>query len=361
MEAPPTAWDFVVDRQDLGKAALEPAPSPQDLVLQEGEALLEIERFALTANNITYGVIGDAFGYWRFFPATGEGRGRLPVWGFATVTRSAAADVPVGLRLYGYWPMSTHLVARLRPQGQGFQEVSPHRAQLPPTYNSYNLVPSDDGMDDHRALLRPLFYTSFLLDDFLAEAGFWGAGTVILSSASSKTAMGLAWLLRRRGGVKVVGLSSPANARKLEAFDLYDEVIPYARAGDLAALAPAVFVDFAGDRPVVEAVHTGLGDGLVQSVIVGATHYDARAGAVEVLPGPAPVLFFAPDHIRKRAAEWGLAEIETRFDAALRAFVAASPWLTLVQHHGPQALEAVYRQVLDGRSSPELGHIIRPL
>ena len=48
---------------------------------------------------------------------------------------------------------------------------------------------------DYQALLRPLFMLSFLVDDFLAENEFYGARRVMLSSASSKTAFGLAHLL----------------------------------------------------------------------------------------------------------------------------------------------------------------------
>ena len=74
-------------------------------------------------------------GYWKFFPAP-EGQGRIPVWGFAQVVRSNAADAPEGLRLFGYWPMSSHTVLRLEARASGFVETSPHRAELPGAYNA---------------------------------------------------------------------------------------------------------------------------------------------------------------------------------------------------------------------------------
>jgi hypothetical protein len=76
----------------------------------EGEVLVKIDRFAFTANNITYAVVGDQFGYWQFFPSTGNDTknwGILPVWGFADVVASNAEDVPVGERLFGYFPLAT--------------------------------------------------------------------------------------------------------------------------------------------------------------------------------------------------------------------------------------------------------------
>ena len=101
-------WDLLVDRKDLRRTTLVPADP--DIVLADGEALLAVESFALTANNITYGAVGDQVGYWKFFPAP-DGLGRIPVWGFARVVRSSAADAPVGLRLFGYWPMSRMIQA----------------------------------------------------------------------------------------------------------------------------------------------------------------------------------------------------------------------------------------------------------
>ncbi len=347
------AWDIVVDRDDLRRAQRISAPEMQ--ALAEGEVELAVERFAITANNITYGALGDAFGYWKFFPAA-EGKGRIPVWGFATVVRSEAAEVPVGLRIFGYLPMSDRYVTRLAKGRNGFVDTSPHRAELPPTYNAYNEAPVDD-LDDHRALLRPLFMTSWLLDDFLSEQA--DLKTLVLTSASSKTAMGLAWLARKRG-IKVVGLTSPGNAARLAELDLYDAIVPYAEAGALEAEGPAVLVDFAGDRAAQVAVHTALGERLVRSLIVGATHWEARGGETP-LPGPAPVLFFAPDQIRKRAQEWGPVELEQRFYGAMAAFVAGSPWLKVTQHVGPDALLTAYHDVLEGRARPDEGHIIRPV
>ena len=91
-----------------------------------------------------------------------------------------------------------------------------------------------------------------------------------------------------------------------------------------------------------------------------AARSEERRGGDEALAGPQPVLFFAPDKIRKRRSEWGPAELEARFAAGLAAFIQGSPWLTLVHHQGPQALLDAYAQILEGRARPEDGHIIRP-
>lgn len=345
-------WDLLVDRGDLTKTSL--VETDPQVPLAEGEALLAVESFALTANNVTYGAVGDQIGYWKFFPAP-EGQGRIPVWGFARVVRSNAPDAPEGLRLFGYWPMSSHTVARLQKRPSGYVEVSAHRAELPPTYNAYQVAePATD--DDWRSLLRPLLMTSFLLDDQLSDTPL---KSLVLSSASSKTAMGLAWLARKRG-VKVIGLTSPAHVALLESTGLYDEVVAYEAVSNIKAEAPAGYVDFAGRGAVTRDVHAALGEALVVSLGVGITHWDAMTAPRPQVPGVTPVFFFAPDRIRQRAQDWGMAELDTRFQAALKAFVAGNPWLSLKRHDGPEALQALYAEVVAGRVSPDEGHIVRP-
>lgn len=344
-------WDLLVDRADLTRTTL--APADPDVALTEGEALLAVESFALTANNVTYGAAGDMIGYWKFFPAP-EGMGRIPVWGFARVVRSNCADAPVGLRLYGYWPMSSHTVSHLKKTPNGFVEASAHRAELPPTYNAYQVAePGPD--DDWRSLLWPLLMTSFILDDQLADST---ARTMVLSSASSKTAMGLAWLARRRG-VRVIGLTSPAHLEQLKGFRLYDEVVTYDAIGGLEARGAADYVDFAGRGAISQAVHETFGGALKQSITVGITHWEALGGPRPTV-GPTPTMFFAPDRIRQRMKDWGPEEMSARFAAVLKGFIADAPWLTLKHHIGPDALQALYAEVVAGRMRPDEGHIVRP-
>ena len=67
-----------------------------DVPLTEGQDRLRVDRFALTANNITYAAFGDAMNYWGFYPTGQDGWGIIPVWGFATVTQSQHPGVAVG-------------------------------------------------------------------------------------------------------------------------------------------------------------------------------------------------------------------------------------------------------------------------
>jgi hypothetical protein len=215
-------------------------------------------------------------------------------------------------------------------------------------------------------LLRPLFITSFLIDDFLAANALFGANIVLISSASSKTAYGLAYCLAaRRGGSAaphVVGLTSPANVSFTGRLGCYDEIADYEALPRLAADRPAIYVDMSGNAGLRAAVHARWQDRLVYSCSVGGTHWQ-DLGSGKGLPGPRPVLFFAPAQVKKRVAEWGAAGLDERLAAAWRAFVArvsdgAAPWLQVVRGRGRDAVQSTYAALLDGAVPAHEGHVL---
>jgi len=351
------AWDFVVSKGDLRRAEVVEAPPSE---LGEGQARLAIERFALTSNNITYALFGEAMRYWDFFPAA-EGWGRIPVWGFARVEASDHPELAIGQRFYGYWPMSTHLTVTPRKTRTGFADIAPHRHGLPPVYNQYQAVGAADPSEDHQALLRPLFITGFLIEDFLDENALFGARSVVLTSASSKTAISLAFQLKQRGKAKVVGLTSTRNRAFVEGLGFYDQVVVYEDLATAPIEEPVVLVDFAGDAALLRAAHERFGEALAYSCLVGGTHWEGERGA-GVMPGPKPVFFFAPDRIRKRATDWGPGGLDERHDAAWAPFVADAPrWLRVVEGAGPEAVAEAYAAAVDGTSSADEGRVLSPL
>jgi hypothetical protein len=358
------AFDFVVDRGDLRRSKIVRTGPPPSIAV--GEALLRVDAFAFTANNITYGVVGEMMSYWNFFPAE-PGWGRIPVWGFADVVESRHDALTTGERVFGYLPMSTHLVVQPdRVSRTGFVDAMPHRAGLPPVYNQYTRVSGDPSYaadaENELMLFRPLFITAFLIDDFLADNDFFGASTVVLASASSKTAFGVAFLLSgdRASRCRVIGLTSPGNREFVRGLGCYDRVVDYGSIGSLPR-DPAVFVDMAGDGRVMSAIHHHFGDGLKHSSIVGVTHWEQRAQPGEPLPGPTPTFFFAPTQIEKRHRDWGPEGFQQRYGAAWQRFVQFTRRHVEVVHgRGPDAIERVYREMLEGRAKPSKGHILSP-
>ncbi len=360
---PITGQDLIVTRTALADARIVPADFPD--TPPDGTCLLRVDGFALTANNITYGVAADMLGYWDFFPTQDDGDGRIPVWGFATVLASSHPDVAVGERVYGYLPMSTHVMVQPdKVNDTGFVDAAPHRAARAPIYNHYAFTRSDPQWQADRealiSLFRPLFTTSFLLDDLHRENDWFGAEQAILSSASSKTALGLAFLMSRDAppGRSVVGLTSAGNRRFVEGLGCHDRVIDYDAIESLPRTASA-FVDMAGNADLRRRIHEHLGDGLKSSRAVGMTHWQDSGGLGGDLPGAQPEFFFAPAYAQQRLKELGPAEFQTRLGTAWSAFTeAAQGWITIRRASGPEEVLACYHAMLRGEIDPAEGHYL---
>lgn len=352
--------DFSVRRDDWKTCRFTTADLPA--TLPPGHVLLGVDRFALTANNITYALTGDMLGYWTFFPAE-EGWGRLPVMGFADVLDSAHGGVETGERFFGFFPMSTHLVVQAGDaSAASFVDLAPHRAATALAYRQYLRTGADPlyepAREDTLLLLRGLFLTSFLVDDFLADQKDFGAKTFLVTSASSKTAIALAFCLAARGAGEVVGLTSARNHAFVSQLSCFDRVLRYEEIAALDRSRAAVLIEHSGDGAVVNAIHHHFADALKHSAVIGATHWSGARPARD-LPGAPPTFFFAPTQMEKRNKEWGPAAFQEKLGAAWRHFAAFSDgWLRVVRAAGPDAVERVYREVLEGRARPDEGHVL---
>ena len=365
-----TQLNFQVLKTDLHQTRLT---STELSLLQNGEVRLAVQRFALTANNITYAAFGEAMQYWKFFPTPDAAWGSIPVWGFADVVESECEGVAVGERFYGYYPMASHVtLLPARVTEHGFYDAAPHRAELHPVYNQYIASQHDPlynaNTEDIQALLRPLFVTSFLIDDFLADNDFFGASTLLLSSASSKTAYGTAFQLAKRQDIGVIGLTSTANVDFCESLGCYHRVLTYEQLPLIANETPCTYIDFAGNCSLRMRIHSQFAN-LKYSCSIGGTHVEqlggklGKGGAGKDVPGVRATLFFAPAQIKKRSVDWGPAGLRDRLGAAWQAFTAQvmqprAPWLVVQAHRGTATFGAVYQQVLRGRSDPRVGHIL---
>ena len=237
------ATDFVVSKNDLKQCRVIETRLPGTDALPAEALLVKVDRFAFTANNITYAMLGDQMKYWQLFPAPKD-FGNIPVWGFGEVIASKHPAVPEGERLFGYLPMATHLVVEACDVSKrGLRDAAAHRQGVAPVYNAYARVTDDPAyagrQGDYQALLRPIFMLSFLVDDFLAEQEFFGARSVMVSSASSKAAVGLAYLLHSlRKDIRVIGLTSVGNLDFVRSLGCYHDVIAYDRILSLPTTAP---------------------------------------------------------------------------------------------------------------------------
>ncbi len=324
--------------------------------LQDGHVLMRLERAALTANNISYALSGDLLDYWGFFPAE-DGWGRLPVMGFGVVTDSRCSDVPVGGRYFGFFPLGDHHVVHAQAARSGFIDSAAWREKHAMAYRSFD--PADPSPNDDATLvLRGLFLTSYLLNDFLQENAYFSAERIVITSASSKTAIALAHCVQRTSSVRVVGLTSQRNVSFTQGVGEYDEVLAYDRIESLQPDSSSIVVDMAGNRRVVAELHTRLGANLRYSSSVGATHWDASRGDVSI-PPPRPEFFFAPSQLAKRGKEWGREVLNQRITESLQMFIGDSgSWLEMKRCSGDNEISALYSALVSGDVEPSVGNIV---
>jgi hypothetical protein len=359
--------DLLVRQDDPRASRFVESPAPDAAALADGELLVRVEKFGLSANNVTYAVLGKSaiINYFDFFPTGEAGWGRVPVWGMGIVEASRHPELARGERMYGYFPLARYVrmqPARLTPLGF---EVD--RGALPAVYNQYTLTRSDPfyvpAQEDAMIVFRPLVLTAILLDDFIAEGNDWfGADSVLIASASSKTSFGLAAMLARRHGRRaIVGLTSARNAAFVRGLGLYSRVVTYDEIGALPADTSAVLVDVAGDAEVRNALRARLGSNLKMTITVGLSHWDkvGDAPAATASGGEPTVFFFAPAWVEKRREDWGPAVLGQKIAGAWHEFMrGVDRWIRVVRGEGQTSVASVYGRMVDGTCSPDEAHVL---
>jgi len=357
--------ELIINRKDYADHSVEKTTIEE---LKDGEILMEVEQFSFTSNNITYAIVGDQIGYWNFFTAP-EGKGKLPGWGFAKVIASKSETVEEGERFYGYYPMGSHLIVNpVKVNEFGFLDGAEHRRQLPPIYNYYTNTKADavytPESEDIQCLLRPLFTTSFLIDDLFADNKFYDSEQILLTSASSKTGLALAHLLKKHktnagASFEIIGLTSPRNKDFVLASGYYDSVVTYDDYKSIGNDKPSSIVDFSGNHKLQYDLQIHLGESLKYNCLVGVVHWEDLRGA-EKLPQKG-TFFFAPTYAQQRQQDWGREGFQQRLKDAWNGFIPETKdWMTIETREGAENLSDIYSKMLSGDFDPKVGYIIKP-
>ncbi len=351
---------FEVQKSDWSTTRV--AEEALSLDLAENEVLFRVDSLALTANNISYAATGNSLGYWGFFPGD-EDWGRIPGMGWGEVIASAHPDVPVGERVWGWFPYATHLKIRAgKVNATRIVDVSPHREAYAPVYAQFDRASANPiyapEREDHDSLLRGLFMTSWLVEDFISVNGAFDASTCLITSASSKTSVALAYCTKARDDLESIGITSARNLDFCKRLGCYDRVISYEEVDSLDTSMAVVLVDMAGNVKVLSALHHHFGDNMRLSLRIGATHH-TEGGSVDGLPGARPEFFFAPTHVKRRSDELGGAELMKRMGGSYVGFREfCDSWLRIEHSHGAGETATAYLAVRTGQSDPASGQIV---
>lgn len=376
--SPPLNCVLLIDKQKYSHTMLDFDLVPQ---LQDGQILLRIELFSVTANNATYVALGKSYQYWDFFPWRDSNLGIMPVWGFATVESSKNESITDGERIFGYFPCSRYCV--LQPGAIRDSHFIVSRPGIPTdriVYNTYMRCHHDPTYNvSSEALISvfwPLWTTSYFLADMLTIHRCWDAKQIVITSASAKTAFCLADCIRSNYVVQtdserpqLIGLTSPANLESTRSLNLYDIVLTYDQI-DTILKRDTVVADVAGNDVLLARLRDQLQSNLKQTVLVGMSHYSQNthkgfsAGAASNT-----VSFFAPGTLESKAAwiqnryvQIGKKAVEEKRVSAWKSSLKKMPgWLDLDHHRGPVASDSVFRKIISGKGDPKVGYVVSML
>ncbi len=331
--------------------------------LSEGEVLLKVKKYALTSNNITYAVMGFQLKYWNFFPAD-ELWGIIPVWGFAEVVDSKNTKINVGELCYGYFPMANYLIVKAGGINEfSFKDISEHRRDMAPIYNTYNRISADsiypEYAEDYIPIIQPLFATSFLNYNFLKSENFFGARNIVITSASSKTALGLAFMLYKnkpQNQLNIIGLTSEKNVNFVKIAGFYDSVFIYKEVDQKLTQGATTIVDMAGNEKLLVKIYHVLGDNLKFVSKIGITDWTAAALNSKI---PMAKFFFAPAYAEEFYKMHGAKEANSRITESMISFIQrAKEWIRIKKIENYEDLQKIYLDLVNGKMDPSQGYII---
>ena len=350
--------EFLVNKNDFFTTTFLDSEKP---IAKKNEVLLKIEKYAFTSNNITYAIMGKTLNYWNFFP-TKESNGIIPVWGFAYVVSSNHKNILVGDRYYGYFPMSNYLkVIPKNIKFFGFVDGSKHRKDLPAVYNLYTKVSKKfDQILEYHPTIKPLFLTSFLNYYYLRDENFFDSDQIILTSASSKTALSLAFLLKKNKVLdqkKVIGITSENNIDFLLNIGFYDKVISYDSLESERNKSKVIVIDFAGNSDYLKKIHNYFGDLLKHVCLIGLADWSSKMDFKLI---PNSKFFFAPSHAESRYKKMGVKETMLLADNIMNEFIVKiKDYLKLTYVEDRMELNELYLNFLNGKIDPSKAYIVQ--
>lgn len=222
-------------------------------------------------------------------------------------------------------------------------------------------------------LYRPLFWTSYWFEDWLWSSSYrGGASTILISSASSKTAFCLAYLIGKRNtGTRVLGITSSKNLAFTQGLGLYDDVLEYKS----FTASPVfhgdrdekwIYVDVAGsadlNRRIFDHFASPYSSTLAAVITLGLTNLSpSNSSSVQwsestfsSTPSTVPTSafwpkeeqFFMPEWLDVRRKQLSLTELFTTQQKAWKELISdCQNWVEIERVYGADAVQKSYTKI----------------
>ena len=230
-------------------------------------------------------------------------------------------------------------------------------------------------------LYRPLFWTSYWCEDWMFSSKYRDANQIIISSASSKTAFCLAYLIKKRitkgdiSNVTLTGITSKSNLGFTRGLHLYDKVLEY---DSFASLKPTsgngkwIYADLAGNENFNDRLFSHLGSNLVAGIALGLTNLSPSAPDASSIKWSTNTFtntpsnagkkeleqFFMPEWLNVRRHQFSIEEISALQNRAWKDLMKdCGSWVKMKHISGGDAVKLAYGKVTKGGFGPDEGMI----
>lgn len=386
-------------RKDITKTTVLRDELP---ALEPDEIRLRVDKVGLSANNLFYAQMGDApfLKFFSVYPLGAEHKelANLPAWGVGTVIESANPAFAEGEQYTGFLHLTNLVQMKAKSTADGFKAYGALRDKLNPAYNDFKRIDNmsnnplfgSDKISDFALVASPGAVSGFILAELLKLNDFYGANSVVLTSASSKLSLATAMQLREsvdQGRIQsVVGLTSQKNHAFVAQTELFDSVLTMdetlAASDENGETLAHVFIDVAGDAAVFKRNQSAI----KKALAVGGTHGDAEASTFTAfgpsgflkmfidMIAPASIkrwasktlsptleMFFAPTVVQELVARWGQNAFDEKANAALSTFAAqaiSKGWVEVQRCENEADIQAAYKHVMSGDVKPDTAVVL---
>lgn len=353
------------DRNKVRKLAVVNQSLPLNRGIPKNHLLLKLQRFGLTSANLAHPLVPGMSNSWpRLFAHDGDGVGRLPVWGYAEVVESNSPDIEPGMGLYGCFPMTRYLLVdadQYAAKRSEFDFGFPITGAVS-TGQSLPIITESESLNDAdlQILLRPLLSSAYLIMEELRESEFWQTEQIIITAASSKTAIGLSYFLQElfvhsqvTHTPSLIGLTAQRHQGFVTENGYFDQVFNYDQFRYMGN-KDSVLVDFTGNHQLQSMIHYFLKERLIHTYALGACHWQQRASAGQISPDSEQ--FSAPKYFSQQGG--GASDLCQAFEPSwMSASEALRRWLQPELIEGVDEVRWVYEQVLAGNANPKVGYL----
>merc|ERR1711920_880896 len=215
-------------------------------------------------------------------------------------------------------------------------------------------VDPDPLWDDWKMVFKEIYTMAFYMDEnLLVETGM--INSVIISCASSKTAMALAYCLRMREMRFVYGLTSAEHLDFCKSTDLYHEVYTYDQINEMATNHTVVYMDFKCDGEVRQNITLRMGTNLMYSMTLGPAVFQKRMKDQLFEKRAREVLFDESSwrERRRMVAEVTKTGRNEKLKYSFKSFIERmKKHVKLQQVCGVKAFQDMYEAVYSNQASP---------